>query len=90
MFHQKKKRTQLPSTETVESMNALVRGEVLSQSRPENTCPSILADTDRLYFETSLKVTDLPEKLQQGMRLQGIPVYQSLENLYSFLENYSS
>ena len=46
------------------------------------------ADTDRLYFETSLKVSDLPEKLRKNA-IHGIR-FTSLENLYSFLENYSS
>ena len=46
------------------------------------------SDTDRLYFETSLKVSNLPEYLRRDA-LEGIP-FTSLENLYSFLENYSS
>lgn len=46
------------------------------------------SDTDRLYFETSLKVSNLPEYLRRDA-LAGIP-FTSLENLYSFLENYSS
>lgn len=46
------------------------------------------SDTDRLYFETSLKVSDLPEKLRKNA-INGIK-FTSLENLYSFLENYSS
>ena len=72
---------------TVESMNNLkeekyyvkVSGEYLSV---------YFSDTDRLYFETSLKVSDLPEYLREDA-VNGIS-FSSLENLYSFLENYSS
>ncbi len=81
--------TQKSSTDntTVESMNNLkeekyyvkVSGEYLSV---------YFSDTDRLYFETSLKVSDLPEYLRKDA-VNGIS-FSSLENLYSFLENYSS
>ena len=74
-------------TTVVESMNNLkeekyylkVSGEYLSV---------YFSDTDRLYFETSLKVSELPEYLRKDA-LNGIS-FSSLENLYSFLENYSS
>ena len=72
---------------TVESMNNLkeekyyikVSGDYLSV---------YFSDTGRLYFETSLKVSDLPEYLRKDA-VNGIS-FSSLENLYSFLENYSS
>lgn len=41
-----------------------------------------------LYEETSIAVETLPEKLQEEIR-GGKPV-ENLEELYSFLENYSS
>lgn len=77
----------ISGTDSVESMNHLseekyyvkVSGEYLSV---------YFSDTDRLYFETSLKVSNLPEYLRRDA-LEGIP-FTSLENLYSFLENYSS
>ena len=62
----------ISGTDSVESMNLSV----------------YFSDTDRLYFETSLKVSNLPEYLRRDA-LEGIP-FTSLENLYSFLENYSS
>ncbi len=74
-------------SESVESMNHVkeekyyvkVTGEYLSV---------YFSDTDRLYFETGLKLTDLPEYLRKDA-LEGIS-FSSLENVYSFLENYSS
>ena len=82
-----KKKKNISGTDSVESMNHLseekyyvkVSGEYLSV---------YFSDTDRLYFETILKVSNLPEYLRRDA-LEGIP-FTSLENLYSFLENYSS
>ena len=45
-------------------------------------------DTDTMYFETDLKLSDLPEDVQTEAE-SGIS-FSSLEDLYSFLENYSS
>lgn len=47
-----------------------------------------VAATDEVYFETDLKKTDLPLELQEDTA-SGIPFYD-LEDLYHFLENYSS
>lgn len=46
------------------------------------------AATDEVYFETDLKKEDLPLELQEDAAT-GIPFYD-LEDLYHFLENYSS
>ncbi len=46
------------------------------------------SNTDQVYFETGLKPTDLPADLQEKAKT-GIS-FSSLEELYSFLENYSS
>lgn len=73
--------------ETVESMNAL--SEEKYYLKAAGTYLAVyFVDTDRLYFETSLKLEDLPENLRKTA-LKGIR-FTSLENLYSFLENYSS
>lgn len=45
-------------------------------------------DNDALYFETDLKKTDLPTELQPEV-IKGIE-FQTLEELYGFLESYSS
>ena len=68
----------ISGTDSVESMNHLseekyyvkVSGEYLSV---------YFSDTDRLYFETSLKVSNLPEYLRRDA-LEGIP-FTSLEKL---------
>lgn len=74
-------------TDSVESMSNL--SEEKYYVKVSGTYLSVyFSDTDRLYFETSLKVSDLPEYLRKDA-LEGIP-FTSLENLYSFLENYSS
>ena len=45
-------------------------------------------DNDALYFETDLKKTDLPPELQPEVKT-GIE-FRTLEELYGFLESYSS
>ena len=45
-------------------------------------------ETDLVYFETGLKLSDLPSDLQEEAKT-GIS-FSNLEELYSFLENYSS
>lgn len=44
--------------------------------------------TDEVYFETDIPVADLPAELQDEVK-EGIDFYD-LEDLYSFLESYSS
>ena len=44
--------------------------------------------TDELYFETDVLIINLPPELQEDMAY-GLDFY-SLENVYTFLENYSS
>ena len=44
--------------------------------------------TDQVYFETDIPLKDLPADLHEDVK-EGIDFY-NLENLYSFLENYSS
>ena len=46
------------------------------------------SDSDRIYFETDLKLTDLPEELQEEAKT-GIS-FSDISEVYSFLENYSS
>ena len=46
------------------------------------------SETDQVYFETGLKLSDLPSDLQKEAKT-GIS-FSNLEELYSFLENYSS
>lgn len=46
------------------------------------------SDTDQIYFETGLQLSDLPQDLQEKAET-GI-TFSNLEELYSFLENYSS
>lgn len=82
-----KKENTVAKNETVESMNALSEEKYYLKASGEYLSV-YFADTDRLYFETSLKVSDLPEKLRKNA-IHGIR-FTSLENLYSFLENYSS
>ena len=72
---------------TVASMKALSEEKYYLKASGEYLSV-YFSDTDRLYFETSLKVSDLPEKLRKNA-INGIK-FTSLENLYSFLENYSS
>lgn len=47
------------------------------------------AVTDKIYFETDLKAENLPEELRKMAEEEGIP-FSDLEELYHFLENYSS
>ena len=44
--------------------------------------------TDEVYFETDIPVADLPAELQDEVK-EGIDFYD-LEDLYNFLESYSS
>lgn len=75
------------SDDTVESMQTLI---------PESYTLKCNADdlvvykgtTEEIYFETGLKITDLPETLQRQVR--GGIIFETLPDLYSFLENYSS
>ena len=82
-----KKENTVAKQETVESMKALSEEKYYLKASGEYLSV-YFSDTDRLYFETSLKVSDLPEKLRKNA-INGIK-FTSLENLYSFLENYSS
>ncbi|MCD8133509.1 MAG: hypothetical protein LUE19_06620 [Clostridiales bacterium] len=45
-------------------------------------------DSDEVYFDTGLRISDLPEDIQEAAEI-GI-AFDSLEELYGFLENYSS
>ncbi|MCC8081909.1 MAG: hypothetical protein LIO80_07895 [Lachnospiraceae bacterium] len=45
-------------------------------------------DSDEVYFDTGLRISDLPEDIQEAAE-SGI-AFDSLEELYGFLENYSS
>lgn len=47
------------------------------------------AVTDKIYFETDLKAENLPEELRKMAEEEGIH-FSDLEELYHFLENYSS
>lgn len=47
------------------------------------------ASTGEIYFETDLRKEQLPENWQKECDEEGIP-FSSLEDLYHFLENYSS
>lgn len=82
-----KKENTVAKQETVESMKALSEEKYYLKASGEYLSV-YFSDTDRLYFETSLKVSNLPEKLRKNA-INGIK-FTSLENLYSFLENYSS
>ena len=46
------------------------------------------ADHETVYCETSIRVEHLPEELQSSLE-EGIALYSD-EELYEFLENYSS
>lgn len=73
--------------ETVESMKD-VEEERYYLKLEDDYLAVYHSDTDQIYFETGLKASDLPEDLQEKAKT-GIP-FSSLEELYSFLENYSS
>lgn len=73
--------------ETVESMKD-VEEERYYLKLADDYLAVYHSDTDQIYFETGLKLTDLPEDLQEKAE-EGIS-FSSLEELYSFLENYSS
>lgn len=73
--------------ETVESMKD-VEEEQYYLKLADDYLAVYHSDTDQIYFETGLKLTDLPEDLQEKAKT-GI-TFSSLEELYSFLENYSS
>ena len=47
------------------------------------------AVTGKPYFETDLRAENLPEELRKMAEEEGIP-FSDLEELYHFLENYSS
>lgn len=73
--------------DTVESMNSMpsetyylkINGDYLAVYK---------GTSSTVYFETDLKPEDLPETLQKKLT-SGLE-FDSLEELYSFLENYSS
>ena len=51
---------------------------------------SVYYGADReFYFETDVRLSDLPQTLQETAEESGIS-FSSLEDVYSFLENYSS
>lgn len=69
-----KKENTVAKNETVESMNALSEEKYYLKASGEYLSV-YFADTDRLYFETSLKVSDLPEKLRKmRFMVSGLPV----------------
>lgn len=73
--------------DTVESMKD-VKEEQYYLKLSDDYLAVYHSDTDQVYFETGLKLSDLPEYLQEKAKT-GIP-FSDLEELYSFLENYSS
>lgn len=73
--------------ETVESMKDVRQAKYYLKQADEYLAV-YRSDTDSLYFETDLKLTDLPSDMQEEA-LAGIP-FSDLSEVYSFLENYSS
>ncbi len=73
--------------ETVESMKD-VEEEQYYLKLADDYLAVYHSDTDQIYFETGLKLSDLPEDLREKAKT-GI-TFSSMEELYSFLENYSS
>lgn len=73
--------------DTVESMNSL-SSEIYYLKSNGDYLAVYKGTSSDVYFETDLKPEDLPETLQQELN-SGLE-FDSLEELYSFLENYSS
>lgn len=73
--------------DTVESMTTLSPDKYYLKEN--GTYLAVYKGTsDSVYFETDLKLTDLPADLQEEART-GIE-FDDLEQVYGFLENYSS
>lgn len=69
-----KKENTVAKQETVESMKALSEEKYYLKASGEYLSV-YFSDTDRLYFETSLKVSDLPEKLRKMRSMESsLPV----------------
>lgn len=79
--------TQETTEETVDSMT-IVNAETYYLRTNGDYLAVYKGDSSAVYFETDLKPEDLPETLQQKSET-GLE-FDSLEELYSFLENYSS
>ena len=74
--------------ETVESMKAL-NGNARYYIKDDGEYLSVYySDTDEIFFETDLKLSDLPAGLQEEAKT-GIR-FSDPDELYDFLENYSS
>ncbi len=71
----------------LESMTAL-SPETYYLRKNGNYLSVYRGDSSDVYFETGIRVSDLPEDLQEAAA-EGI-VFENLEELYGFLENYSS
>lgn len=74
--------------ETVESMKGIRAEEQYYLKESGEYLTVFHSDTDAAYFETDLKLSDLPEDVRADAR-EGIP-FDNLEELYDFLESYSS
>jgi hypothetical protein len=79
--------TQKNTQESVESMTQAASGLYCIK---ESNGYLVVYDTqtNEVYFETGVKISDLPEELQLEVQ-EGI-YFSNPEELYSFLENYSS
>ena len=73
--------------ETVESMKD-IKSRKYYIKEGDGYLTVYYSDSDRIYFETDLKLTDLPEELQEEAKT-GI-FFSDISEVYSFLENYSS
>ena len=73
--------------ETVESGNVYESPKFYLKQSGEYLVVYVAA-TDEVYFETDIPAADLPADLQEEVK-EGIDFYD-LEDLYSFLESYSS
>lgn len=79
--------TEEEKEDTVESMTALSPDKYYLKEN--GTYLAVYKGTsESVYFDTDLKLTDLPSDLQEEART-GIE-FDNLEEVYGFLENYSS
>ena len=79
---------EIPTTESISAEGAAVQDEGYYLSELQGYVAVYLSDRTTIYEFTEIPVSDLPEEVQQ--ELTSGKYVETAEELYAFLENYSS
>lgn len=79
---------EIPTTESISAEGAAVQDEGYYLSELQGYVAVYLSDRTTIYEFTEIPVSDLPEEVQQ--ELASGKYVETAEELYGFLENYSS